>query len=346
MKISQLLDIKNIKVKDINVKPSEIKENSLRVKIKATGICGSDLHYYDDGGLGSHKISFPITLGHEPSGVILESSSKLFNKNERIAIEPNLPCLFHKSDQNCYECGKGHFNLCPDSTFLGAKDTNGSFQEEIVIHSSQALKIDEAVSFEEATLLEPFSVALHAFKKINFETGGKIAILGSGPIGICLALIANISGASEILVIDKLRYRLEFIKSLIPCATLTEDEFVNEKKKYKSNYHYVFDAAGKKNTFLNSLDLCKNLAKLVIVGIPTYDFLEYNPHVARVKEILILNCRRSNNLLHTSYEIFKQYGLPLNKIITHKYDLNDIQEAFKNNSIYKNNVIKTVITSE
>lgn len=346
MKISQLLDIKNIKIKEVNVKPSELKENFIRVRIKATGICGSDLHYYDDGGLGSYKIDFPITLGHEPSGEIIHSKSNLFSKNERIAIEPNLPCLFHKNDQNCYECGKGHFNLCPDSTFLGTKNTSGSFQEEILVHSSQAIKIDDKVSFEEATLFEPFSVALHAFKKINFETGGKVAILGAGPIGICLSLIANISGAAEILVIDKLDYRLEFIKSLIPCKTVTEDQLNEEKKKYKNKYNYVFDAAGKKNTFLNSLDLSRNLAKLVVVGIPTYDFLEYNPHVARIKEILILNCRRSNNLLHTSYEIFKQYKLPLNKIITHKFDLSDIQTAFSNNSAYNDKVIKTVITNE
>ncbi len=343
MKISKLLDVNKIAVEDIKVKTSEIHESFLKIRIKATGICGSDLHYFNDGGLGSHKIDFPITLGHEPSGEIIESKSNLFSKNQRVAIEPNLPCLFYNNDQSCPSCGSGNYNLCPDSKFLGTKNFPGSFQDEIVVHSSQAIKIDEKVSFEEATLLEPFSVALHAFKKINFEVGAKIAILGCGPIGICLALLANISGASEIFICDKLNYRLNFIKGLIPCSTASEEELNSNNKKFKNKFDYVFDAAGKKNTFLKSLDLSKSLGKVIIVGIPTYDFLEYNPHVARLKEITILNCRRSNNLLKISYDIFKKYNLPFKKIITHKFKINDIQKAFEHNSNYKDQVIKSVI---
>ncbi|MDB9765361.1 alcohol dehydrogenase catalytic domain-containing protein [Candidatus Pelagibacter sp.] len=344
MRVSQLLDIKTIKVREINIKQSEIKENFLRVKIKASGICGSDMHYFNDGGLGSFKINFPVTLGHEPSGIVIDTKSSRFSKNTRIAIEPNLPCLFYNNDKFCEPCGKGHFNLCPDSKFLGTVDFPGSFQDEILIHSSQAIEIDEKTSFEEATLLEPFSVALHAFKKCNFESGSKVAILGSGPIGICLALIANLSGASEILMIDKLDYRLDFIKDLLNCKIINEKEFMQKTKEFKSKYHYVFDAAGKKDTFLNSLNLAFSSGKVIVVGIPTYDFLEYNPHVARIKELSIINCRRSNNLLHISYDLFKKYNLPFSKIISHNYDISKIQDAFMLNSNYENNVLKTVIS--
>ena len=345
-KKSYLIDIGKIEIKEENFKDDDNENNYVSIKIKANGICGSDLHYFKDGGLGSHKIKFPLIMGHEPSGEIIKSNSKLFQKGERVAIEPNLPCIHFKQTFDCDPCNNGLHNLCNSSKFLGSPSAEGAFQEYLKVHISQLIKIDDKTSYEEATLLEPLSVGLHAFNKIKFQIGMKICILGSGPIGLSLGLIAKLMGCSEVLFIDKLKYRLEVANEITGCNILNEKENEETLEKYKNYFDVVFDAAGQPQTFLNSLKLAKLGGIVNLVGIPTYDFLSYNPHISRLKELTILNCRRSNQFLKIAYETFKINNLPFEKIITHKYNLNNIQKAFENNINYKDNVIKSVICND
>lgn len=345
-KKSQLVDIGKIQIKEENFVFDDNENNYVSIKIKANGICGSDLHYFKEGGLGTHKIKFPLTMGHEPSGEIIKSNSKLFQKGERVAIEPNLPCIHFKNTLNCEPCNGGLHNLCPSSKFLGSVSSEGAFQEYLNVHISQLIKIDDQTSYEEATLLEPLSVALHAFNKIKFQMGMRICIIGSGPIGLCLGLVAKLMGAPEILFIDKLNYRLQLANEITGCDFVNENQNDDTLKKYKNYFDVVFDAAGKPQTFLNSLSLAKLGGIVNLVGIPTYDFLSYNPHVARLKELTILNCRRSNQFLKIAYEAFKKNNLPLKKIITHKYKLVDIQKAFETNINYEDDVIKSIIYND
>ena len=153
-------------------------------------------------------------------------------------------------------------------------------------------------------------------------------------------------GSSEILFVDKLDYRLQLANEITGCNFVNENENEETLKKYKNYFDVVFDAAGKPQTFLNSLSMAKLGGLVNLVGIPTYDFLSYNPHVARLKELTILNCRRSNQFLKIAYETFKKNNLPLDKIITHKYKLDDIQKAFETNINYQDDVIKSVICND
>jgi len=345
-RLSELIDIKKIVIKNqLNIKNHKLQENYIRVKIRATGICGSDLSYFKNGGLGSHKIKFPMTMGHEPSGEVLLSNNSNFQKGDRVAIEPNLPCIFFNNESYC-SCDS-RFNLCLDSKFLGSYNCEGTFQDEIDVHVSQLLKINHNTSFEEATILEPFSVALHSFNKLKFQIGMKVAILGGGPIGICLAIIAKISGASEIIIFEKLSYRSDFIQNNLGFKTIcTNQNSEDVILRHRNSFHVVFDAAGKEETFNQALILARPGSFFCLVGIPVYDTLKYNPHIARIKELTIANTRRSNNCLHRSYDIFIEKKLPFSKIITHRFDLNYIQEAFIMNSDYSNSVMKTVIVNE
>jgi L-iditol 2-dehydrogenase len=345
-RLSELVDIKKIVIKNKqSIENHKLQENYIRVKIRATGICGSDISYFKNGGLGSHKIKFPMTMGHEPSGEVLISNNSNFKKGDRVAIEPNLPCIFFKNENYC-SCDS-RFNLCSESKFLGSYNCEGTFQDEIDVHVSQLLKINHNTSFEEATILEPFSVAMHSFDKLKFQIGMKVAILGGGPIGICLAIIAKISGASEIIIFEKLSYRSDFIQNNLGFKTICTNQNSEEMiSRNRNSFHVVFDAAGKSNTFNQALILAKSGGFFCLVGIPVYDTLEYNPHVARIKELTIVNTRRSNNFLHKSYEIFLEKKLPFSKIITHRFELNDIQKGFVMNSEYSNSVMKTVIVNE
>ena len=345
-RLSQLVDTKKIVIKNKQSSiDHKLQENYIRIKIKATGICGSDLSYFKNGGLGSHKIKFPMTMGHEPSGEVLLSNNSNFKKGDRVAIEPNLPCIFFKNETYC-SCDS-RFNLCSESKFLGSYNCEGTFQDELDIHASQLLKINHNTSFEEATILEPFSVAMHSFDKLKFQIGMRVAILGGGPIGICLAMIAKISGASEIIIFEKLSYRSDFIQNNLDFKTVCTNQNSEEViSRHQNSFHAVFDAAGKPETFNQALILAKPGGFFCLVGIPVYDLLDYNPHIARVKELTIANSRRSNNFLHKSYEIFLQKKLPFSKIITHRFNLNDIQKAFVMNSDYSDLVVKAVIVND
>jgi L-iditol 2-dehydrogenase len=345
-RLSQLVDIKKILINNKqNIKDYKLQENYIRVKIRATGVCGSDLSYFTNGGLGSHKIKFPMTMGHEPAGEVLISNNSNFKKGDRVAIEPNLPCIFFQNESYC-TC-ESRFNLCSESKFLGSYNCEGTFQDQIDVHTSQLVKINHNTSFEEATILEPFSVAMHSFEKLKFQIGMKVAILGAGPIGICLAIIARISGAAEIVIFEKLSYRSDFVQNNLGFKTVCTNQDSEEViSRYRNSFHAVFDAAGKPETFNNGLILAKSGGFFCLVGIPVYDTIEYNPHIGRLKELTIANTRRSNNFLHKSYEIFIEKKLPFSKIITHRFDLNDIQKAFVINSDYSDLVVKTVIVND
>ena len=225
-KKSRLVDIGKIDIKKEKFFFDENENNYVSIKFKANGICGSDLHYFKEGGLGSHKIKFPLTMGHEPSGEIINSNSKLFQKGERVAIEPNLPCIHFKNSLDCDPCNSGLHNLCPSSKFLGSISSEGAFQEYLKVHISQLIKIDDQTSFEEATLLEPLSVAFTCVLiKLNFKCGMKISHNWLRTyVQLCLGLVAKLMGSSEILFVIKLDYRLQLANEITGCNFVNENE--------------------------------------------------------------------------------------------------------------------------
>ena len=327
--IAVLQDIRTVVVRKEEVPVP--KPNELLIRITHAGICGSDLHYFRHGGLGSFKAPLPMYLGHEPAGVVVDpNGSADFKSGDRVAVEPGCPCLDSKWSM------RGKHNLCEKGTFMGAGKTPGCFAMYVCVQRIQVFKIPDNVESSLASLCEPMAVALHTYKLCGNRThdliDGSAIIFGAGAIGLCHLILLQAQGVRDICVVDPLEYRRQLALDL--GATTAFDPVTQLQKKYD----FVIDCAGT----VESFDACVRAAAVngtvALVGIPEIDFLKFNAHQARVKEIFIINVRRSNQCLEVCLRLLSENSIVARKcrqLITHEFPLHDILRAFEMASEYE-----------
>ena len=182
-----------------------LKPNDVLIKIKAVGICGSDLHYFTKGNIGNFVVTPPYILGHEAAGEIVSVGSHVKNLKvgDRVCMEPGVPCMA------CEECLTGHYNLCKDLTFWATPPYEGCLCEYVVHSAAFTFKIPDKMSFVEGALIEPLAVGLHACNLGDVGLGQTVAIIGSGCIGLVTLLSAKARGATKIIIGDIIDKRLE-----------------------------------------------------------------------------------------------------------------------------------------
>ena len=319
-----------------------LKSGQALIKLRASGICGSDLHYFHHGGLGTFKEKLPFRLGHEPAGDVCEVNGiEWLEAGDRVAVEPGSHC------GHCHMCHKGLHNLCSGGTFLGAQGHYGAMADYVIVNENQIAKIAPNVSYEQASLFEPLGVAMHAINRVSLAMTESVVIFGAGPIGLSIVNLALVAGCARILVVDKLAYRLRVAERLgathiFPHTPEAIKEIVDITN---GGVDVVFDAAGKKETF-DSAFLCAGPSgRVALVGIPTYDFIDYNPHKTRIKEVTLFNCRRSNQTLHKCAEVHSHKLYTTEGIVTHRFSLEDAQKAFETASSYSGGVVKALFSS-
>ena len=252
----------DIRYEDIE-KP-QVKPGTVLVKVKYTGICGSDVPRVN----GDACHFFPNVLGHEFSGVVEEvgegvTSVKL---GDRVAGVPLVPCM------ECEDCKKGSFSLCKHYSFIGSRQF-GSFAEYVVVPEKNAVKFSEDVSFEKGTLFEPSTVALHGLERADYEGGHTVAILGGGTIGLLTMQWAKIFGAAKVVVFDILDERLELAKRLGADEGINtkENDFMNKAMAMTGGrgFDYVYETAGNTITMKMAFELAANRAHVGFIGTPT-----------------------------------------------------------------------------
>ena len=333
-----------VKVGKIEIFEEELlslQKDEVLVAIKSVGICGSDIHYFLEGGLGSFKQKLPMEMGHEPAGVVVDSlAPEEFETGDRVAIEPGRACFF------CNWCLKGKHNLCLNVRFMGA-NAGGALTDYAIVHKSQLAKIPAKMSFKMAVLLEPLGIGLHTTNLIQPKNTESAVIIGSGPIGLCLMKILQKAGLSEIYMIDILPYRVKFAEKMgATKAFLFQDAVALIKKLTNSRgTTYAFDTAGAQDAITACGEIVSVGGTIGLIGIPTADFINYNPHRLRTKEIRIQNVRRSNQTIHDCVKLFSN-DFGLEKMITHSFDFKDVQKGFDLVSKFRENVIKCVITNK
>ncbi|HMS22635.1 MAG TPA: alcohol dehydrogenase catalytic domain-containing protein [Candidatus Levybacteria bacterium] len=335
-KIVKLEKVGKIKIYEEDM-PS-LKEGEVLVEIKAVGICGSDMHYFLHGGLGSFKQKMPMEMGHEAAGIVIDSFDKnIFKKGDRVAIEPGKPCLV------CEWCLKGKHNLCKNGTFMGA-NAKGALATYVIVHQIQLEKMPKSMSFEVGALMEPLGVGLHAVNLVNPKSTKNAAIIGAGPIGLSVLFILKKMGFSQIYMVDKLPYRVKFAKKMGATKTFLFKEALQKIKNITNGdgTTYVFDTGGAQDSVNLCVDIVKTSGTIALVGIPDVDFINYNPHKLRTKEVTIKNIRRSNQTLGDCVKMFSN-DKNLEKLITHTFRFEKAQNAFNLVSKYKGKVIKCVV---
>jgi L-iditol 2-dehydrogenase len=323
----------------------ELKDDEVLIRVMSAGICGSDVHFYKDGRIGPTKATFPYIIGHECSGVIEDIGDKveIALKGQRVAVEPAIYCY------NCRFCRSGNYNICPNVKFLGTPPVFGAFSEYIIMPKKNITPIPEIVSYDEAIMLEPLTIGFHALERIDkdkLKTAKDIAIIGAGPIGLTILSILKDKTLANIIVIDKLDYRLKKAKELGADEVYNSDNIdyvkaIEEKTGF--GVDIAIEAAGDTEAMYNASEISAPGATVLIAGIPENDNIEVNAHNTRRKELDIKLLRRSNFNEKEALEHLLKYRKEMNSIITHRFPLEDIQKGFEIIKDYKDNAIKIII---
>jgi L-gulonate 5-dehydrogenase len=335
MRIAKLTAPRKIEV--ITEDAPKIKDaHDVLVQVKAVGICGTDLHIFHG---ERADVQLPRVMGHELSGVVAETGSAVqkHKSGDRVILDPVIAC------GTCPICKKGHRNVCPSVKCFGVQ-VDGGFQDYIVVHEDVLYKIPDAVSFEQAALAEPFSIAVNIASRLGVHPGDQAVIIGSGTIGlVCLQIFKSLG--AKVLISDVEDAKLEVAKK---CGA---DKIVNSKKEdlkeaimnyYPVGADVVIDAVGVSALFALSLDLAAPTARVAVIGFDAKP-ADIAPVTITKKELTLVGSRMNCNRFPEVVESFRKGGLNIDLLISRKYPVEEIQKAFDETIADMKNTVKTLI---
>ena len=289
------------------------------VRVKSVGVCGSDLHWFGEGGIGDAKIERPLVLGHEMAGVTSDG--------QRVAIDPAVPC------GHCEFCEHGHPNLCSNLIFAGHGKTDGSLREWMAWNEKSLFPIPDSLSDDDGAMLEPLGVAMHSVDLGKVRPGMSVGVFGCGPIGLLILQMAKLSGASNIIATDKLPHRVDAAKVFgATAAFLAEDgRELGEIRAATSGrgVDVAFDASGSPDAVDMAFAAVSVGGKVILAGIPNEDRTSFTASVARRKGLTIKLVRRMKHTYPRAIELVAKGLVDVRSIVTHHFPLEQSAEAFR-----------------
>lgn len=323
--------------------PKVLSGKEVKIRMDVVGVCGSDIHYYTTGRIGSQVVRYPFPVGHEGAGTVVEIGKEVtrVKPGDRIAIEPAMPC------GECDQCLAGRPHTCRKLRFLGCPgQAEGCLQEYIVMPESSCYPIPHSMTSDQAAISEPLTIGVYAVQQSVPMEGKHIGILGFGPIGMSVLLAARAVGAETIYVTDKIDARLAIAQK---CgATLT----VNVNKEPATEVisraeplllDAVFECCGQQDALEQAIDLIKPGGKLMIIGIPEFDRWSVPVDKTRHKEICIQNVRRQNHCLEKTLHYLSSGKIDVSLMPTHRFSFEKTNEAFDLVAGYRDGVMKAMI---
>ncbi len=291
-----------------------LQDRDIKIKLLYGGICGSDVGVYK--GKIVHA-SYPVRPGHELLGEIIETGENaLLQKGTRVVIQPNSYC------GECEYCAAGMTNICPEKKSLGI-NVDGGFAEQFTINEKYAIPVPEELSDEKAVLVEPFSVIVHAFRKIRVDASTKIAIVGCGTEGILAIGLAEHLGA-DVTAIDINEEKLQKVNQHYKQVhTMTPGQ------AEQNQYDYVLEAAGAKGTFEKSLDIVKPGGEIVVIGLAPHADLEVSKAVRKEVTVYGSIIYQAPKDFITSMDYLKRPSLNVEPVISKIFALKDYQTAYE-----------------
>jgi len=342
MKAMMLTGIRMMEMQDVP-DPEITRPLDVKIKMLVLGICGSDIHYYTQGQIGSQKVEYPFPVGHEGAGIVIETGSAVtrVKTGDKIAIEPAMPCW------ECDQCLTGRHHTCRKLKFLGCPgQADGCLTEYIVMPETSCFPLTENLTPDHGSISEPMAIGIYAVKKSGGVTGKKIGILGFGPIGMSVMLASKAENASAFYVTDKIEERLAIAQT--EGATLTgnpnrEDIVRKILQDEKTGLDIVYECCGQQEAFDQAVDLLKPGGKLVVVGIPEFERWSMNVENTRRKEISLQFIRRQVDCVETALELMETGRIKINNMVTHRFPFNKTKEAFDLVASYDDGVMKAMV---
>ena len=342
MKAMMLTGIRQMEMKEVST-PALLNDRDVRIKMKTLGVCGSDIHYYVSGKIGSQVVSYPYTVGHEGAGEVeaVGNEVTMVKPGDRIAIEPAMPCW------ECDQCKAGRPHTCRSLRFLGCPgQAEGSLSEYIVMPETSCFKIPDQMTYDEAAISEPLAIGLYAVKQSIPMEGAKVGILGFGPIGMSVLLPALAMGAKEVYVSDKIDERLMIAQRSGASLTANpdkEDVVGKITEKVPELLDVVFECCGQQDAIDNAVDLLKPGGKLMIIGIPEFERWSFPVDKSRHKELCIQNVRRQNEAVQPALDMMAAGEVSIAAMTTHRFPFEKSKEAFDLVAAYGDGVMKAMI---
>jgi L-iditol 2-dehydrogenase len=290
------------------------------VRITAVGLCGSDLHWYEDGGIGEARVEEPLVLGHEMGGLIVSGP----REGERVVVEPANPC------GHCAACRAGDPNLCPNVRFCGHAPIDGGLRTMMAWPQRLLLPVPDSVAGDDVALLEPLGIALHGIDLGHVRAGMSAGVFGSGPIGLMLIRALRAMGAGRIVATDVLPHRVAAaLASGADEAHLTSVDGQPDGIEDWDPVDVAFEAAGEDAALESGLLSVRLGGRVVVVGIPASNRHSFTARPARGKGLTIAFSRRMKAIhMLRAIELVDHGLVSLEGLITSTYPLHDSAAAF------------------
>jgi D-xylulose reductase len=308
--------------------PLDVGPDDVKIAIHTVGVCGSDVHYYTHGAIGSYVVRAPMVLGHEAAGTVVETGANVetFKVGDRVCMEPGVPNLSSRATK------LGIYNVDPDVRFWATPPVHGVLAPFAVHPAAFTYKLPNNVSFAEGAMVEPFAIGMQAASRARIVPGDVAVVVGCGPIGIMIALAALAGGCSKVLISDfsapKLKIAAQYA-GIVP-VNIGEQSLADAVATATDNWgaDIVFEASGSPKAFVNLFDVVRPGGAVVLVGLPVEPVV-LNVPAAISKEVRIETVFRYANIFDRALQLIASGKVDLKPLITGTYDFADSIKAFE-----------------
>lgn len=326
--------------RDARVAPFNLREarpDEVLLEVAAVGLCGSDLHYYKDGGIGSAKIAAPFVPGHEFAGRLEADLPELgLSRGALVAVDPNRAC------GHCAHCRAGHHNLCPNVEFIGAPPFDGAMAGRIWVPRSQIVPIPGKFSALDGAMLEPLGVAIHAVDLARPRLLEQVGVLGCGPIGLLVLQVLKAAGVGAVFAVDPQPHRRAMAARLGADAT---GGSVAELREWTGNegFSLVIEATNSPHGFRDAVLAARIGGRVVLVGIPDGDTYTLPAAEARRRALKIKFSRRMGEVYPRAIALVESGRVDVVTPVTHHFALDQAAEAFRLHAADTPGMVKSLI---
>lgn len=341
MKVAIMTDVAKVELTERDIPVP--KENEVLVKVEYVGVCGSDLHYYEAGGIGANIVKPPFVLGHETGGIVVEVGAGVthLKPGDRVALEPGKTC------GTCEFCKTGRYNLCKDVIFFATPPIDGVFQEYVCHEAALCFPIPAEMDTMEAALIEPLAVGFHAARQGNAQLGQTAVVTGSGCIGLVSMMALKAMGVTRIIAVDVMPKRLEKALELGATDIINgkETDTVEEILRLTggAGADLVIETAGTEITTRQAIQFAKRGGTIVLVGYSASGEMTLPMSLALDKELTFKTVFRYRHIYPMAIQAVASGRVNVKGIVTNVFPLDDIQNAMDQCVKNKADIVKAVI---
>jgi len=340
MKVARLLPSRRLELLDEPV-PAPALGDAL-VQVRSVGLCGSDRHYVAADSQVHTAEAADLVLGHEAAGQVtaLGDGVTHLTVGARVAIDPAHPC------GQCHWCRAGHTNVCPDMRFLGYPPTDGALRQYLAWPAELLVPAGEQTSFDHLAMAEPLAIALYALQCARRDDAQSAAVIGCGAIGLLLVQLLSPRGTSPLLAADRFEHKLALARDLGATDvidTSKQDIVSGAERVSPRGFDVVFEMAGDVDAPGWAVELAAPAGHVLLGGINPHETIRYQASTARRRGLVISNLRRSKDTTRQAVEMIERGLIEVDRLVTHRFGLAQINDAFDLFMAYRDDVVKVCI---